>query len=188
MARPTDLTDPANLGRLPFLRFGTVPDVTELTAGHHPAPAARKTAKQGPGHRSGGRGREPVRAAGVVLWRLRQDGPEVALIHRPRYDDWSFPKGKLRQGERHRDAARREAREETGMAVVLGGKLPTRRYCVRGREKRVRYWAAQRLSGQFAPGREADRLEWLLPAAARARLSHERDRVLVDALLDLLHG
>ncbi|MHA6761017.1 NUDIX hydrolase [Streptacidiphilus sp. PAMC 29251] len=125
-----------------------------------------------------------IRAAGVVLWRPgRSGGPELALIHRPKWGDWTFPKGKLEVGERHRDAARREAWEETGMLVELRFKLPTQRYEVKGRPKRVRYWAAVRVGGAFAANREVDRLVWLPAAAARERLSYGHDQELVDALL-----
>jgi 8-oxo-dGTP diphosphatase len=131
-------------------------------------------------------GQDRIRAAGVVLWRPGRPGsaePELALIHRPKWFDWSFPKGKLEAGERHKDAARREALEETGMLVDLRFKLPTQRYDVRGRPKRVRYWAAARIGGGFTPNREVDRLVWLPAAQARERLSYGHDQELVDALL-----
>jgi 8-oxo-dGTP diphosphatase len=131
-----------------------------------------------------------IRAAGVVLWRPSRAGgdgePELALIHRPKWFDWTFPKGKLEAGERHRDAARREALEETGMRVELCFKLPTQRYLVKERPKRVRYWAAVRVSGTFEPNREVDRLVWLPASQARQRLSYGHDRELVDALLKRL--
>ncbi|WP_370092809.1 NUDIX hydrolase [Streptacidiphilus sp. MAP12-20] len=130
-----------------------------------------------------------VKAAGVVLWRERRksgDGVEIALVHRAKYDDWSFPKGKLEIGERHREAALREAFEETGMKVLLGQRLPTQHYLVRDRVKRVRYWSATRLTGRFVPNREVDELCWLPAAEARAKLSYEHDRALVDALLEQL--
>jgi 8-oxo-dGTP diphosphatase len=131
-----------------------------------------------------------VRAAGVVLWRhSRYDGRiEIALIHRPRYDDWSLPKGKLKRGEETAAAALRETREETGMDCVLGAPLPTTRYLVEGRPKEVRYWAAEATGGAFAVNREVDRMVWLPPTAARHRLSNDRDRPLVDALLRTLVG
>ena len=131
-----------------------------------------------------------IRAAGVVLWRAGElsDEPELAVIHRPKLGDWSFPKGKLKDGERAKEAARREALEETGMRVELGSRLPTQRYLVKGRPKRVRYWSAVRVSGSFCPNREVDRLEWLPAAEARARLSYSHDRELVDALLKQLCG
>ena len=129
-----------------------------------------------------------VRAAGVVLWRPGRNGgqPELALVHRPKLYDWTFPKGKLEAEERHKDAARREALEETGMRVELCFRLPTQRYLVKGRPKRVRYWAAVRIDGAFTPNREVDRLEWLPAPEARRRLTYGHDRELVDALLTRL--
>jgi len=130
----------------------------------------------------------PVRAAGVVLWRLSPyDGEvELALIHRPRYDDWSLPKGKLKRGEESVAAALRETREETGLECELGAPLPTTRYLVDGRPKEVRYWAGRAKPGSFAANDEVDRMVWLPPAAARHRLTHDHDRPLVDALLHTL--
>ncbi|MFC1420152.1 NUDIX hydrolase [Streptacidiphilus cavernicola] len=130
-----------------------------------------------------------IRAAGVVLWRpapTRSGEPELALVHRPKWCDWSFPKGKLEPGERHRDAARREALEETGLVVELRFRLPTQHYRVKGRPKRVRYWAAVAVGGAFAANREVDRLVWLPASSARTRLSYGHDRELVDQLLLLL--
>ncbi|EMF00205.1 NUDIX hydrolase [Streptomyces mobaraensis NBRC 13819 = DSM 40847] len=129
-----------------------------------------------------------VRAAGCVLWRRTPGGGvELALVHRPKYLDWSFPKGKLKRREDARAGALREVREETGMDCVLGPPLPTSRYPVAdGRLKEVRYWAAQPAGGAFAPNREVDRLAWLSPDEARNRLTHDRDRGLVDALLAAL--
>ncbi|MGK5637376.1 NUDIX hydrolase [Streptomyces sp. URMC 126] len=129
-----------------------------------------------------------VRAAGCVLWRRGPGGGvELALVHRPKYLDWSFPKGKLRRGEDARSGALREVREETGLDCVLGPALPTSRYPVAdGRLKEVRYWAGLPVSGTFVPNREVDRLAWLSPEEARRRLTHERDRGLVDALLAAL--
>jgi 8-oxo-dGTP diphosphatase len=126
-----------------------------------------------------------VRAAGVVLWRRcpHTGGIEIGLIHRPRYDDWSMPKGKLKRGEENEAAALRETREETGYACVLGTPLPVSRYLVEGRPKVVHYWAAEAAQGGFEANREVDRMVWLPPTAARHRLSHDRDRPLVDALL-----
>ncbi|MCZ4120886.1 NUDIX hydrolase [Streptomyces sp. H39-S7] len=131
----------------------------------------------------------PVLAAGAVLWRRspHDGGLEIALIRRPRYDDWSHPKGKLKRGEDWAAAALREVREETGMECVLGAALPTARYLVEGRPKEVRYWAAEAAGGTFAVNDEVDRLVWLAPDAARARLTYEHDRPLVDAMLRAVH-
>ncbi|MFE0045896.1 NUDIX hydrolase [Streptomyces albireticuli] len=131
-----------------------------------------------------------VRAAGCVLWRPGRglDGAplEIALVHRPKYDDWSHPKGKLKRGEDARSGAVREVREETGMECELGPALPTARYVVEGRPKEVRYWAARALGGVFEVSREVDRVVWLGPGAAREWVTEGRDRVLVDALLEVL--
>jgi 8-oxo-dGTP diphosphatase len=137
-----------------------------------------------------GGGTTTVRAAGVVLWRDSPfyDGIELALVHRPRYDDWSLPKGKLKHGEDFPAAAVRETREETGLECVLGAPLPTTRYLVDGRPKEVRYWAAEAGAGAFVPSHEVDRMVWLPPSAARRRLTHDRDRPVLDALLSALPG
>ena len=134
-------------------------------------------------------GPEPVRAAGCVLWRPPVDGGpgiELALVHRPKWDDWSLPKGKFEPGETALRCAVREVREETGMECVPGTPLPTVRYDVGGRPKDVRYFAARATTGVFRPHREVDAVLWLPPPAARARLTHVHDRPLVDALLGAL--
>ncbi|UGY92153.1 NUDIX hydrolase [Streptomyces gobiensis] len=131
---------------------------------------------------------QPVQAAGCVLWRRSPyDGAiEIALVHRPKYDDWSHPKGKLKGGEEPSRAAVREVREETGMECVLGARLPTAHYLAKGLRKEVHYWAAQATGGSFEPNEEVDRLLWLPPSAARRHLTHDRDRPLIDAALAAL--
>ncbi|MFD8700991.1 NUDIX hydrolase [Kitasatospora sp. NPDC059648] len=141
-----------------------------------------------------GTGRAPVvLAAGAVLWlpgKPKPSGrlgrPRIAVIHRPKYDDWSLPKGKLDPGEGVVEAALREVAEETGFRCLLGPELPAQHYLAQGRPKEVRYWAAVPTGGAFRPNREVDRLEWLPAGKARARLTHDRDRLLVDALLAIL--
>nr|WP_316959535.1 NUDIX hydrolase [Streptomyces sp. TRM68367] len=130
-----------------------------------------------------------VQAAGCVLWRRSPvDGElEICLVHRPKYDDWSHPKGKLKRGEDPLAGALREVEEETGYAAALGARLPTSRYTANGRPKQVSYWAAEALYGAFAPNHEVDRILWLPPGTARDRLTQPRDRTLVDALLESLH-
>ncbi|MCB0915599.1 MAG: NUDIX hydrolase [Actinobacteria bacterium] len=120
-------------------------------------------------------------AAGVVLVRRAKSGVQVCLVHRPRQDDWSLPKGKADPGEMMPATARREALEETGSDVVLGAPLEQQRYKVDGRPKTVDYWVAHVRPGGpgFAPNREVDRLEWMSVQKARARLTYPRDRQLV---------
>ncbi|MFJ3867147.1 NUDIX hydrolase [Streptomyces nigra] len=130
-----------------------------------------------------------VHAAGCVLWR-RSPGTgelEICLVHRPKYDDWSHPKGKLHPGEDPLAGALREVEEETGHTARTGAELPTVRYPVDGRPKEVRYWAAEAGPGTFKPNSEVDQVLWLTPERARDRLTQPRDRVLVDALLASLH-
>jgi 8-oxo-dGTP diphosphatase len=137
-----------------------------------------------------GRDGGTIGAAGGVLWRHSPsgDGIELALVHRPKWADWSHPKGKLKRGEDARQGALREVLEETGMTCDLGPELPTARYQVEGRPKEVRYWAAEATGGSFEPNREVDRMLWLSPDGARSRLTQNRDKELVDALLNALHA
>jgi 8-oxo-dGTP pyrophosphatase MutT (NUDIX family) len=126
--------------------------------------------------------KDQVRAAGGVVLR---DGL-VALVHRPRYDDWTLPKGKLDAGESFEEAAIREIDEETGLRTRLVRELPAVHYEVRGRPKVVRYWLMEVESDPgFVPNDEVDELRWLEPAAARSLLSYDRDRdVLMAAVGD----
>ena len=120
-----------------------------------------------------------VDAAGGVVER---DG-RVLLVHRPRYDDWTFPKGKLDPGESFEDAALREVEEETGVRCTLGRELPSIRYEANGRPKLVRYWVmAPGADLGFAPNDETDDLRWVTPDEARALLTYDRDRDVLAAL------
>lgn len=120
---------------------------------------------------------EPVRAAGAVLWRRCPWGVEVALVHRPRYDDWSLPKGKLDPGEPEARAAVREVVEETGFTGPLGRGLGTTEYdvVVDGRlvPKTVRWWSLEAVAGSFSPGEEVDALRWVGVADAVGLLGTE---------------
>jgi 8-oxo-(d)GTP phosphatase len=123
---------------------------------------------------------DPIRAAGALVWKPGQRGQQLALVHRPRYDDWSFPKGKAERGEHLLRTAIREVAEETGLRVVLGRPLRPSVYQVGNRIKRVSYWAA-RCAGSdgFVAGDEVDELAWLDLGQTRERLSYERDLTLL---------
>jgi 8-oxo-dGTP pyrophosphatase MutT (NUDIX family) len=121
-----------------------------------------------------------VKASGGVVCRRGADGLEVALVHRPRYDDWSFPKGKLDPGESWEGAALREVEEEIGLRCRLGDELPPTAYRDnKGRDKVVRYWLMEPLDGEFEPSDEVDEVRWLAPADADDLLSYEHDRELL---------
>jgi 8-oxo-dGTP pyrophosphatase MutT (NUDIX family) len=126
-----------------------------------------------------------VRAAGGLVVRERGGEPQVAAIHRPRYDDWSLPKGKLHPGEEWEAAALREVREETGLDCELGEEVESTTYLDRkGRRKLVRYWLMRPRDGEFEPTEEVDELRWLSPAEAGELLTFEHDRELVRGLAD----
>ena len=121
-----------------------------------------------------------MKASGGVVWRRAGGGIEVALVHRPRYDDWSFPKGKLDRGESWEDAALREVEEEIGLRCRLGHELPPTSYHDnKGRPKVVRYWMMEPLDGEFVPSDEVDEVRWLSPPDAGRLLSYAHDRELL---------
>ena len=129
-----------------------------------------------------------VRAAGGLVWRRADDeGLEVVVIHRPRYDDWSFPKGKVERGESDEDAAVREVEEETTIRARLGAELPSAFYRDgKGRSKIVRYWAMEPESGEPTPCTEADEVRWMRLDEAAGLLTYDRDRALLNALEEAL--
>jgi 8-oxo-dGTP diphosphatase len=121
---------------------------------------------------------QTVRAAGGLV----VDGERVLLVHRPRYDDWTFPKGKCGEGESDEACARREVLEETGLDCELEDELPSTAYVdSQGRPKTVRYWRMEPRGGTFEPGDEVDAIRWCTPAEARGLLSYDRDLALLDA-------
>jgi 8-oxo-dGTP diphosphatase len=122
-----------------------------------------------------------VRAAGGVV--SRHDGLDLIVVHRPKYDDWSLPKGKAEDGESDEECAVREVEEETGLRCQLHGELPTIRYVDRkGRFKEVRYWAMEPLEGSVQSGNEeVDEVRWVSVVQALELLSYVRDREVVAA-------
>jgi 8-oxo-(d)GTP phosphatase len=132
---------------------------------------------------------KPIRAAGGVVWRPATDHAsnaaiEVAIVHRPRYDDWSLPKGKLGAGETLLEGALREVFEETGYRARPGRALGDVRYMKNSngqpREKVVHYWAMEAVGGAFTPSREVDELLWLSPEGAHALMTRQTDRDILD--------
>ncbi len=136
-----------------------------------------------------------VLAAGGVVWRSADGGEpgspvEVLVVHRPRYLDWSFPKGK-REPADHDDAACavREVAEETGYSTELGTELPSTTYRdAKHRPKRVRYWAMRAVDGAFTPNAEVDEVRWLPAGEARALLTYPHDRAVLDAFASRASG
>jgi 8-oxo-dGTP pyrophosphatase MutT (NUDIX family)/phosphohistidine phosphatase SixA len=132
--------------------------------------------------------RAPIQAAGGVVWRVANGSNgarvEVAVIHRPRYDDWSLPKGKLAPGESHLEGAIREVHEETGYRVQPGRSLGEVRYLKKSgggaREKVVHYWAMRALGGAFSPSREVDDMQWLSIDDARETVTRGPDREVLE--------
>jgi 8-oxo-dGTP diphosphatase len=113
----------------------------------------------------------------------------VLLVHRPRYDDWSLPKGKADPGESDEDCALREVEEETGLRCDLGDEVGSTSYVDRkGRPKRVRYWAMRPISGRFTPSDEVDELAWMTPDGARKRLSYDHDAEMVETFVGQLES
>lgn len=133
-----------------------------------------------------------ISAAGALLWREDAEAGAllVALIHRPRYGDWSLPKGKVEDGESHIGCAFREVLEETGVTAIFGPELGTVNYEVDGVAKVVRYWAA--MASDTPYGRpnpeEVDAVEWLSVADARSKLTSDSDRSIVDLFMQFGSG
>lgn len=136
----------------------------------------------------------PVRASGCVVYRHPNPGRiEVLVVHRPRYDDWSFPKGKLDPGETDEECARRELAEETGLKAELGVELPSAEYTDhKGRPKLVRYWAVEMPADRpdpavgFEANDEVDRLDWMDEATAFLHLSYRHDQELLRGLRSIV--
>lgn len=137
-------------------------------------------------HRGPGNQAE-INAAGALIWRQTTDGLELLIIHRPRYDDWSWPKGKQDPGETLPETAIREIQEEVGLDVVLGAPLAVTSYKVKGKSKDVFYWAAELPAGATAQADEGevDELRWVSPQQAAEMLSNDTDKEPLKALMRL---
>jgi 8-oxo-dGTP diphosphatase len=129
-----------------------------------------------------------VMAAGGVVHRTNDSGErEVLVVHRPRYDDWSLPKGKLEAGETEAEAALREVFEETGLDCALGPEMGSIEYIDhQGMHKVVRYWSMTLRGGEFHTNEEVDQAKWMLVPKAAESLSYDRDRALVRSLEEVL--
>ncbi len=117
-----------------------------------------------------------ITAAGGVVWRLRDGAPEVQIIHRPRYDDWTLPKGKLLPGEPDLAAAVREVGEEVGADVAVQRRIGTIKYLVGDARKKVTYWSMRYRGGEFELNDEVDNVQWLRVGRAYQRLTYNVDR------------
>jgi 8-oxo-dGTP diphosphatase len=125
-----------------------------------------------------------VQAAGGLVYRPRDDAIEIAVVHRPKYDDWTLPKGKLDEGESEEQAALREVEEETGLHCEIGKAVGEVHYRTSQGPKRVVYFAMRVVGGEFRPNREVDEIRWLTHEEAAKVLTHEHDRRLVAGIDD----
>jgi 8-oxo-dGTP pyrophosphatase MutT (NUDIX family) len=131
---------------------------------------------------------ELIRASGGIVLRDTADkGVEVALVHRPAYDDWTFPKGKRAAGEGDRETALREVQEETGLSCRIDGEVGRIEYRDRkNRPKTVKYWLMTPLDGTFRPSAEVDEIRWLPIGRAGDLLTYRHDRRILRIAADLL--
>jgi len=129
-----------------------------------------------------------TKAAGGIIWRKATSGIEVLTIHRPAYDDWSFPKGKTDPGETLQATAAREIAEETGLRVRLGHPVAEQTYAIAGGLKSVTYWSARAVgeSAPFAPNKEVDEIRWVGLGDARSTLTYEHDISLLNTFVKLV--
>jgi 8-oxo-(d)GTP phosphatase len=123
---------------------------------------------------------KPITAAGGVVWRMRDGAPEILVVHRPGYDDWTLPKGKPMPDEPRLLAAVREVAEETGARVAVQQRVCTVTYWVDDVRKKVNYWSMRYLGGEFAPNDEVDEIAWLRVGRAHARMSYPADRAVLE--------
>ncbi|NND02335.1 MAG: NUDIX hydrolase [Acidimicrobiia bacterium] len=128
-------------------------------------------------------------AAGAAVYRMRRGRPEILLTHRPRYDDWSLPKGKLDRGEGFRECAEREVQEESGVTGVVEDFIGTVGYVTgAGNKKAVRYWLLQAKDEAFKPNREVDKIRWFPPKKAMAKATYSRDEAIITSAVQMAKG
>lgn len=130
----------------------------------------------------GNKANDIIRAAGGLVWLETPEGHKVAVVHRPKYDDWCLPKGKLEAGESFKEAAVREVREETQCSATLADFAGESSYEHHGVPKVVRYWnMTAGAKPAFVPNKEVDALEWLSPLEALVKLDHREERKILAA-------
>lgn len=128
--------------------------------------------------------RPTIWAAGAAVYRMRDGKPEVLLVHRPRYNDWSLPKGKLDRGESFKTCAEREVFEESGVSGVVEHSLGTVGYVTgAGNNKAVRYWLIRAKDENFRPNAEVDKIRWFRPKKALEKVTYTRDEALLAAAI-----
>jgi 8-oxo-dGTP diphosphatase len=123
---------------------------------------------------------KPITAAGGVVWRMRDGAPEILVVHRPRYRDWTLPKGKPLPDEPRLVTAVREVGEETGARVAVQQRICTVTYWVDGARKKVTYWSMRYLGGDFTPNPEVDEIAWLRIGRAHSRMTYSVDRAVLE--------
>jgi 8-oxo-dGTP diphosphatase len=121
-----------------------------------------------------------ITAAGGVVWRMRDGAPEILVVHRPRYDDWTLPKGKSLPDETRLMTAVREVDEETGARVAVQQRVCTVTYSVDEARKKVTYWSMRYLGGEFSPSDEVDEIAWLRIGRAHSRMTYPVDRAVLE--------
>ena len=133
--------------------------------------------------------RPTIWAAGAVVYRMRAGRPEILLTHRPRYDDWSLPKGKIDRGESFEECAEREVEEETGVTGVVEGYIGTVGYVTgAGNNKAVRYWLLQAKDEAFKPNQEVDKIRWFRPKKAMSKATYTRDEAIIRSAVRMAKG
>lgn len=170
-----------------LVRLEVLTPVSKPLSGHSDSSVRSPTKGTIPPMSDSSKAKPAVIAAGALCWREGSQGLELLIIHRPKYDDWSWPKGKLDDGESIPETAVREVREEVGLKITLGVPLTTTSYRVSSGLKNVYYWASEipQSKKPQVDDKEVDRLEWVSPEKARSLLTNSSDRYPLDRLVEL---